>query len=192
MTRKQRIKLHIVTDLVRTTEERAPMPSVNIDKRRITLPGLRFMGEEPHPAQDFSEGDAAMTDEEIEKLQREIEMMRVYERTHIDNLNLLRAEVERLTYELKRWKEVNAQRPDWEKLWAEQADRAEAAEAEVERLRAALELAFSRLDPMAEADETMAVIRAALMRPCDSDSPTSLRPAEGSLPPIGADRSEDR
>lgn len=115
------------------------MPSVNIDKRRITLPGLRFMGEEPHPAQDFSEGDAAMTDEEIEKLQREIEMMRVYERTHIDNLNLLRAEVERLTYELKRWGEATAKRPDWEKLWAEQADRAEAAEASLSEALKVLE-----------------------------------------------------
>jgi len=48
---KQRPKLHIVTDLVRTTEERAPMPSVRIDPRRITLARLRFMDEEPHPSQ---------------------------------------------------------------------------------------------------------------------------------------------
>ena len=50
---KQRPKLHVVTDLVRTTEERAPIPSVHIDSRRITLARLRFMGEEPHPSQLF-------------------------------------------------------------------------------------------------------------------------------------------
>ena len=50
---KQRPKLHVVTDLVRTTEERAPIPSVHIDPRRITLAGLRFMGEQPHPSQLF-------------------------------------------------------------------------------------------------------------------------------------------
>ena len=51
---KQRPKLHIVT------EAKAPVPSVFIDKRRITLPGLRFMGEEPHPVQL-----AIMADEEL-------------------------------------------------------------------------------------------------------------------------------
>jgi hypothetical protein len=45
---KQRPKLHVVT------EAKAPVPSVFVDKRRITLAKLRFMGEEPHPAQDFS------------------------------------------------------------------------------------------------------------------------------------------
>ena len=29
----------------------AVVPSVKIDRDRITLPGLRFMGEEPHPSQ---------------------------------------------------------------------------------------------------------------------------------------------
>jgi hypothetical protein len=29
------------------------VPSVNIDKSRITLARLRFMGEEPHPSQLF-------------------------------------------------------------------------------------------------------------------------------------------
>lgn len=47
--RRQRPKMHVVTDLVRTTEERAKPPPP--DKPRITLPGLRFMGQELHPAQ---------------------------------------------------------------------------------------------------------------------------------------------
>ena len=50
---KQRPKLHVVTDLARSTKERDPIPSVHIDKNRITLPGLRFMGETPHPLQSF-------------------------------------------------------------------------------------------------------------------------------------------
>jgi hypothetical protein len=57
---KQRPKLHVVTDLAR--QQRAfnvvqtstgLVPSMHIDRNRITLPGLRFMGEEPHPAQLF-------------------------------------------------------------------------------------------------------------------------------------------
>jgi hypothetical protein len=50
---KQRPKLHVVTDLVRTTVDRIPVPAVHIDRNRITLPRFRFMGEEPHPAQLF-------------------------------------------------------------------------------------------------------------------------------------------
>jgi len=50
---KQRPKLHVVTDLARPTVDRVPVPAVHIDRNRITLPGLRFMGEEPHPAQLF-------------------------------------------------------------------------------------------------------------------------------------------
>ena len=45
---KRRDNDQIDTQSVRT----GGMPiSVHVDKRRITLPGLRFMGEEPHPAQ---------------------------------------------------------------------------------------------------------------------------------------------
>lgn len=51
----------------------------------------------------------------------------------------LAADVERLTYELKRWGEATAKRPDWEKLWAEQADRAEAAEASLSEALKVLE-----------------------------------------------------
>ena len=51
---------NVVTDLVRTTGKPAVVPSVHIDKRRITLAGLRFMGEEPHPVQL-----AIMADEEL-------------------------------------------------------------------------------------------------------------------------------
>lgn len=43
---KRRPKLHVVT------EAKAPVPSVFIDKRRITLARLRFMGEEPMPPCD--------------------------------------------------------------------------------------------------------------------------------------------
>lgn len=50
-----------------------------------------------------------------------------------DIIAALRAErerAERAEYELNRWKEVRANAPDWEKLWAEQSARAEKAEAE--------------------------------------------------------------
>jgi len=32
------------------------VPSIKVDRDRITLPGLRFMGEEPHPSQLFKRG----------------------------------------------------------------------------------------------------------------------------------------
>ncbi len=48
----------------------------------------------------------------------------------------LKAQNERLTYELKRWKEVEANRPDWEKLWGEQSEKADELKAQVERLLA--------------------------------------------------------
>jgi hypothetical protein len=48
----------------------------------------------------------------------------------------LEAQVDRLTYELKRWKEVDANKPDWEKLWEEQSEKADALKAQVDRLLA--------------------------------------------------------
>jgi len=42
-------------------------------------------------------------------------------------------EIERLTYELKRWKEVEANRPDWEKLWGEQSEKADELKAQIAR-----------------------------------------------------------
>jgi len=38
------------------------VPSVKVDRSRITLPGLRFMGDEPHPSQDLRRTDEAETD----------------------------------------------------------------------------------------------------------------------------------
>ena len=67
---KQRPKLHVVTDLTRFAEERAPIPSVHIDRNRITLPGLRFMGQEPHPLQSFD------ADEHAADLHLDIEVVR--------------------------------------------------------------------------------------------------------------------
>lgn len=46
----------------------------------------------------------------------------------------LKAQVERLTYELDRWKEVDANKPDWEKLWEEQSEKVDTLTAQVERL----------------------------------------------------------
>lgn len=48
----------------------------------------------------------------------------------------LKAQNERLTYELDRWKEVDANKPDWEKLWEEQSEKVDALTAQVERLLA--------------------------------------------------------
>ena len=45
----------------------------------------------------------------------------------------LKAQIERLTYELKRWKEVEANRPDWEKLWGEQSEKADELKAQIAR-----------------------------------------------------------
>lgn len=41
-------------------------------------------------------------------------------------------------YELKRWKEANAAKPDWEKLWVEQSERAEHAERRLAEFEARL------------------------------------------------------
>lgn len=43
-----------------------------------------------------------------------------------------KASAQQAEYELTRWKEVQANKPDWEKLWAEQVDAREKAEAERE------------------------------------------------------------
>jgi hypothetical protein len=61
MNRKQR--MHIVHQrLIEATRvgrppAQQPVPSVAIDRRRITLAGLRFMGEEPHPTQTMEYDD---------------------------------------------------------------------------------------------------------------------------------------
>jgi hypothetical protein len=125
--------------------------------------------------------------EEIEQLQRKVERLQ-RERDDIHTLWLkccsnsvalvhqhdeLKAQNERLTYELKRWKEVEANRPDWEKLWGEQSEKADELKAQVERLLAK-ELGEEPTPP------------------CDSDGPTSHQPAEGSPLPNRADHSEDR
>jgi hypothetical protein len=46
-----------------------------------------------------------------------------------DKIYELQARAEKAEYELRRWKEVDANRPDWEKLWEEQSERAEKADA---------------------------------------------------------------
>lgn len=76
----------------------------------------------------------------------------------------LSAEIERLTYELKRWEEATAERPDWEKLWAEQADRAEAAEAS---LAEAVDL-LSSVAPLAGKNSPIAKFLATIGREGDA------------------------
>lgn len=45
--------------------------------------------------------------------------------------------IERLSYECSRWREVVEKAPDWKKLWAEQQERAEKAEAELAKAHGA-------------------------------------------------------
>jgi DNA repair exonuclease SbcCD ATPase subunit len=56
-----------------------------------------------------------------------------------DRIEALQQRVEELSYELKRFREVSAAGRDWEKLWAEQTEAREAAEAREKVLREALE-----------------------------------------------------
>jgi DNA repair ATPase RecN len=85
---------------------------------RLDLDGIRFTIE-----QAITEARG----KECRKAEQEIDELR-------KQRDELKAQVERLTYELERWKEVDANKPDWEKLWEEQSEKVEALEAQVERL----------------------------------------------------------
>jgi hypothetical protein len=84
----------------------------------------------------------ALRDAQVERLQRERDDIHTLWLKCCSNSvalvhqhDELKAQVERLTYELKRWKEVEVNRPDWEKLWGEQSEKADELKAQVERLQ---------------------------------------------------------
>lgn len=66
-------------------------------------------------------------------------------------------------YELKRWKEAHANKPDWEKLWAEQVEAKEKAEAELEADRKAAKLIREAADLIGTSD-TLTALREAIAR----------------------------
>jgi hypothetical protein len=57
----------------------------------------------------------------------------------ITTIAALTERAEKAEYELRRWKEANAAKPDWEMLWEEASDERDALRAQVETMREALE-----------------------------------------------------
>lgn len=74
-------------------------------------------------------------------------------RAILDHIAALEARAEKAEYELKRWKEVESKRPDWEKLWEFESNRADEAEAAADVFKAVNVLPA---EPAAEWLEAMA------------------------------------